>query len=309
MKWFKHLVDSRSDPYIGELIVHFGFAGPYMFWTTLEIMGKEFDIEDPGCNKFSFKWFLSQFFGGIGRKKFQDFLDFSVKKGRFFYNLDGDLLIIKCPKFKDLCDDYTAKQARGKPEVTPNKIRNKSVPKNQNKNKNKDKTSKKKSPPELKFGDSHFELAKALKQEINARMPKYVIRGDGYLDQWANEFRIMEEKKEATAEEIANVISWLWKEDFWYQQIRSAANLRKHFGVLWEKQKGGGRQEYQPSDIALMNRWREKGKSKGNPEYDKARADFVRGYRKEHPDAAEIDEANAIGVFSRNWWKQKEGEA
>lgn len=81
--------------------------------------------------------------------------------------------------------------------------------------------------------EKHSELAVLLETKIKERMPKHRFTGKQYLVEWANEFRLMEEKSEATPEEIEKLIIWVSKSDFWYKNIRSAEKLRKQFGRLW----------------------------------------------------------------------------
>ena len=96
--------------------------------------------------------------------------------------------------------------------------------------------------------EKHSELAVLLEAKIKERMPRHRFTGKQHLEKWANEFRLMEEKEEATPEEIEKLVIWVSKNDFWYKNIRSAEKLRKQFGRLWaemedEVKKGGKRAE------------------------------------------------------------------
>jgi len=119
-----------------------------------------------------------------------------------------------------------------------------------NESKVKEKTSCSENPSEhaFKYSETHKNLAKLLETKIKERIPRHKFTGKHYLEEWANEFRIMEEKEEATPEEIEKLIVWVSKNDFWYKNIRSAEKLRRQFGRLWaemedEAKKGGKRDE------------------------------------------------------------------
>jgi len=118
MRWFKHLIESGDDPDIGAIENEFGFKGYYMFFRILEIMSKEFSVENPGENTFNFQWFLGRFSRKIDRKMMIKFLDFTSKKERIFYNLNDKEIWLKCPKLKELTDNYTVRILRSKSEVT-----------------------------------------------------------------------------------------------------------------------------------------------------------------------------------------------
>jgi len=69
---------------------------------------------------------------------------------------------------------------------------------------------------------------------VKSTNPRHKLSGNNYLDDWANTFRIMEEKKEATMEEIHFLIKYAHDDGFWYRNILSASKLRKQFSRLWE---------------------------------------------------------------------------
>ena len=85
----------------------------------------------------------------------------------------------------------------------------------------------------VKCSENHSELAVLLESKIKERIPKHRFMGKDYLKKWADIFRLMEEKKEATTSEIKELIIWVSKDDFWYKNILSADKLRKQFGRLW----------------------------------------------------------------------------
>jgi len=87
------------------------------------------------------------------------------------------------------------------------------------------------------YSEQHSELATLMESKIKERLPRYKFMGKRYLENWANEFRLMEKKKEATISEIKELIIWIYKDDFWYKNILSAEKFRKQFGTRWEDMK------------------------------------------------------------------------
>ncbi len=125
MKWLKHLVDSGDDPDIGEAIVRFGPYGYYVFFRTLEVMAREFDVANPGVNtfpvdylrkKYTQRWSFTrralEFFSSKGRIK----IEFGVDNGL-------ETITLNCPKLRDLCDEYTQKQLKGLSGQSPDSHR------------------------------------------------------------------------------------------------------------------------------------------------------------------------------------------
>ena len=94
-------------------------------------------------------------------------------------------------------------------------------------------TSSSTSSSKKECSEKHFELAVLLESKIKERLPRYKFAGKDYLKKWANVFRLMEEKEEATISEIEELIIWIYKDDFWYKNILSGEKLRKQFGRLW----------------------------------------------------------------------------
>jgi len=92
----------------------------------------------------------------------------------------------------------------------------------------------KESKVKKKCSEKYSELAVFFEEKIKERLPRHKFQGKAYLDNWANTFKIMIEKKEATENEIKRLIAWIFDEsDFWYKNILSADKLRKQFGRLW----------------------------------------------------------------------------
>lgn len=124
MKWFKHISDSGDDPDIDDAISIFGSDGYYVFFRTLEIMSREFDIENPGESKFSVEFFRKKFRNYW--PKTQKILQFYQERERIFFKFENNqrmnLIYLKCPKLKLLCDEYTKKQLMAKSGQTPDAL-------------------------------------------------------------------------------------------------------------------------------------------------------------------------------------------
>ena len=112
MKWFKHLVDSGDDPDIDDAVSLYGYAGYYVFFRTLEVMAREFDIENPGKNRFSVSFFRKKLRSNWGTT--QEVLEFYQDRKRIFFSFENEkkmnMINLNCPKLKKLCDEYTKKQ-------------------------------------------------------------------------------------------------------------------------------------------------------------------------------------------------------
>ena len=125
MKWFKHITDSGDDPHIDDSITRFGPLGYYVFFRTLEVMGREFNNSDPGRNTFSVSYFRSKF--RCNWKSIRNILEFYNNRKRIVFKLhDNDgipHITLFCPKLKTLCDDYTQKELRKKSGHDPGNIR------------------------------------------------------------------------------------------------------------------------------------------------------------------------------------------
>lgn len=114
-----------------------------------------------------------------------------------------------------------------------------------------------------KFSNNHLETAKLLESKIKEILPRHKFIGKKYLEDWANEVRIMEENNEATIDEIKKVIIWIFNESpFWRKNILSAAKLRKQFGRLWEERKESSNQTEIRTTAHLLEKELEKDRNK-----------------------------------------------
>lgn len=127
MKWLKHIVDSGDDPDIDDSITIFGSDGYYVFFRTLEVMGREFDIENPGVNTFSTEFLRKKYRVSWG--KVVKILSFYQEKGRIFHEFFNDNRLpsirLNCPKLQELSDEYTQKAIKKMSGQTPDQCRDK----------------------------------------------------------------------------------------------------------------------------------------------------------------------------------------
>jgi len=115
MKWFKHLVNSTSDPNLMEAELKFKANGTYVFWRVLEILAREDILVKPLI--MNFKVFKS-WFPAISSKKLKDILQFFCDKKRISVEyINGDIKIF-CKKLSVISSNYTKKVQRDYEEST-----------------------------------------------------------------------------------------------------------------------------------------------------------------------------------------------
>ena len=107
IKWFKHISDSLDDPFIQDLIDEFGSDGYLVFFGTLEIISREFNIKSPGIVEVSRRYFTRKV--RLSWHKCSTILKFCENEERFFVKENGRRIEINCPKLKDLCDNWTSR--------------------------------------------------------------------------------------------------------------------------------------------------------------------------------------------------------
>jgi hypothetical protein len=170
MKWYQHLVDSEDDPDIMEAIEIFGHHGYYVFFRTLSIVGREFNVETPGYICMNFAVF-SKKFQKVSQKKLQKILKNFQKNRRIFtkvFKKDGvEFIHINVPKFRNLLSDNAMRKIREYKKKTGFKSESKRL-KDKEKEKDKDKQKgkeqkgggkkgeKKTNPPSQKAGGDSF---------------------------------------------------------------------------------------------------------------------------------------------------------
>lgn len=250
MKYFKHLVDSGDDPDIGEAMERFGNLGYFVFFRTLEIMAREFNISNPGENTFNFLWFFRRFLGLLSKNKLKEILDYFDKKGRIYVKIDGSYITLNCPKLRGLSDEYTQKVSRQRSGVTPDSVRtNSGKCPLQNKNKNKNKEDKNiKRVYTLKIlgilqkpnnGFCTLCLTLLLMDGIKtfdsgAKVPTY---GSALFLKWLDEIRKMRELDKRSRPFIYDLIIFSQESEFWRSNILSTHKLRDKSTALLHQSK------------------------------------------------------------------------
>lgn len=125
MKWFKHISDSLDDPDISDSVDIFGSDGYLVFFRVLELMSREFNVDNPGISTFSVDFLKKKI--PISRKKILKILHFFNKRQRIFVSFHNgeqqNMVTLNCPKLKKLTDEFTRKllpgKVRSKSGVTP----------------------------------------------------------------------------------------------------------------------------------------------------------------------------------------------
>jgi len=149
--------------------------------------------------------------------------------------------------------------------------------------------------PSYKYKKKHLDEARYLESAIKETNLKHTIRGENYLESWANTFRIMEEKKEASLEEIRLMIDFAMGSSFWHSNILSADKLREQFGRLWEQAK---EKEKTSSDRNVGKRKSEK--TEKEKEYWKQREIRIKNLKKEGLNDKQIQAQ--IKAWSDKYW-------
>ena len=117
MKWFKHISDSLDDPFISDLLDEFGSDGYLVFFGILEIISREFNIKTPGKVEVSHNYLRRKL--RLSWHKVSTILNFCEKKGKFFVSDNERQIVINCPKYKHMLDDWTFRKLRSDSVVTP----------------------------------------------------------------------------------------------------------------------------------------------------------------------------------------------
>lgn len=98
--------------------------------------------------------------------------------------------------------------------------------------KNKERVNEKRSrdSTNVKYNDTHLELAKLLWKRVKANMP---IAKEPNFDNWADDIRLMFEQDDRTELEVRNAINWSQSNKFWKSNVRSANKLRSQYENLY----------------------------------------------------------------------------
>jgi len=150
MKWYKHISTSLDDPFIYDLMSHFKANGYLVFFGTLEIMAREFSIKSPGKVELSLNYLSRKL--RLSVKVCLKILNFCSENDRIHYELNGEKIVLFCPKLRDLCDEYTRSLLKSGSGETPEPLRKKSSQKQKQKQKQNKEPIAKADPP----GSAHY---------------------------------------------------------------------------------------------------------------------------------------------------------
>ena len=114
MKWFKHLVQSTSDPDLMEAELKYKSNGTYVFWRTLEILAREDALTEPLIMNFKV---FKQWFPAIRTPKLKEILKYYDDKKRITCKYVGDSVHIYCKKLSTISSNYTKKAQRDNEEA------------------------------------------------------------------------------------------------------------------------------------------------------------------------------------------------
>lgn len=109
MKWFQHSTDSHDDPDISDAEDLFGDAGYNVFFKILEVYGREFNqLNDEGWLRISRTFVRRKL-----RKswtKVEQMLNFYSERQRIMYEIDGQFVSIKIPRFLDISGNWAKRK-------------------------------------------------------------------------------------------------------------------------------------------------------------------------------------------------------
>lgn len=291
MKWFKHETGSLSDPVIFEAIAKFKGDGYLVFFGTLELMGDEFDIFNPGTMTFSWKYLRKNL--QLSRQKLTTIYTFFDEKARenktkdkgFMVSFNYDGVTINCKKFARLCDNHTqkllrdrAKQLQSEDKVTlPHRSKNKEV------------RNKKKIYIE---GEMPYDLSLYLLQKIRKNKPDFK---EPNLQKWAKDMDLLLSIDKRIPLIVSKVIMWCQQDDFWRFNILSPDKLRKQFDTLemqMIKDQKKHKKEIDPEEKKFRDEWDLLSKEEQQRYIDKAK-------KVKNPEARISVERLAIILFNK----------
>jgi len=215
MKWFKHISDSLDDPFIFDLIDQFGGDGYLVFFGTLEVMSREFDVNLPGFCRISDKFLAKKL--QISVKKLSKLLNFCTKNGRIMAEFKGGYIELNCPKLVELTDEYTQRLI-GKNVGTQSGA----------------------TPPEPEQfypleGEEEVEVysvnlknfVTTFYSNLKKTNPNQYPKSDKLIENSLKTLKQLTDINNYTEDYIFKAIKWALLDDFWSGQIFSLAALRK----------------------------------------------------------------------------------
>ena len=113
MKWFKHDNDLLQDTKVQILIDHHGTNFSHAYMRLMEILARDFDVEQPTTFVFSRREFFSELFPTCHFKTGKRILK-SMEELGFKFGYYRKEIIVKTDRMKDLADQYTKRVLRDK---------------------------------------------------------------------------------------------------------------------------------------------------------------------------------------------------
>ena len=115
MDWFKHYTSSHEDPDISDAWDEFGDSAVVVFWTVLEIYGREFSHLKDGYLTISIRYFERK----LRRKwkKVEKILAFFALRHRILFEKTDLTVSISIPKFIAVASNWTKRHPVSPTEV------------------------------------------------------------------------------------------------------------------------------------------------------------------------------------------------
>jgi len=105
MKWFRHISDSMHDPDIFSITEKFGNDGYAVFFGCLEFMTRNYN-QQSADKSFTFPEKLLRKTFRISAQKLRNILTFAAFSKRIVSKIEGDIIILQCPKLDDMIENY-----------------------------------------------------------------------------------------------------------------------------------------------------------------------------------------------------------
>jgi hypothetical protein len=226
IKWFKHISDSLDDPFIQDLMDEFGSDGYLVFFGTLEMLSREFDIKNPGIVTLPHNYIRRKL--RLSWHKISTIYKFCEEEGRFFVTDNGRKITINCPKLKDLCDDWTKKLLRSNSEVTFSEpLIEEEV--------EEEKEEDKKKEPYIETSDE-VRLSRLLLEKIINEFPTHrFIKNPPSIQSWAKHVDLMIRRDGRSVEQIEYVVNWLYGDNLTGEitfEVQGTQSVRKKFDKI-----------------------------------------------------------------------------
>jgi len=225
MLWFKHATCSHNDPDISDSWDTFGDAAPTIFWTILEIYGKEFNhLDQNGFLKLTIKFFEREMRRKM--KKSIKILEFFKERGRILFKIDQIYIYINVPKFILISSNWTKRESVSHTEA-PTEAPTAKEEKRREEKRKEEKRREEKKPKKL-FSESIY----LTEDEEKKLREKYNSQFDQALE-ILNNYKMSKGKKYKSDYHV--LMGWVAKEikaipkpkkrDYTYQELRDLESI------------------------------------------------------------------------------------